>query len=264
MQKNIVRRLGGRVYHTALRYCDWYLSGKKIATTREDKLYKVVAFHHETPLLRNLPREDMHLQFNKITNLKVAIERLDRLVIMPGEVFSYWFILGNPSRSKGYLEGMVLKQGQISKGIGGGLCQLSNLIYWMTLHTPLQVIERWRHSYDVFPDTERKLPFGSGATCAYPYLDLQIKNITDDPFQLSLWTDEKNLIGEWRSVRPLEYQYLIYEKEHAMIHEPPFGYIRHNILRREVKNHQGILIADEFVAENRALMMYNPYIAESN
>ena len=39
----------------------------------------------------------------------------------------------------------------------------------MTLHTPLQVTERYRHSYDVFPDADRKLPFGSGATCAYNY-----------------------------------------------------------------------------------------------
>ena len=45
---------------------------------------------------------------------------------------------------------------------GGGLCQLSNLIYWMTLHTPLTITERYRHSYDVFPDSNRTQPFGSG------------------------------------------------------------------------------------------------------
>ena len=70
---------------------------------------------------------------------------------------------------------MVLHYGSFQTGIGGGLCQLSNLIYWMTLHTPLTVTERYRHSFDVFPDSRRTQPFGSGATCSYNYLDLQIK-----------------------------------------------------------------------------------------
>lgn len=49
----------------------------------------------------------------------------------------------------------------------------------MTIHTPLTVVERWRHTYDVFPDNNRTQPFASGATCAYPALDLQIENRTD-------------------------------------------------------------------------------------
>ena len=57
---------------------------------------------------------------------------------------------------------MVLFLGQIGGDIGGGLCQLSNLIFWMTLHTPLTVTERYRHSHDVFPDANRTQPFGSG------------------------------------------------------------------------------------------------------
>lgn len=44
----------------------------------------------------------------------------------------------------------------------------------MALHTPLTVTERHRHGYDVFPDAERTIPFGSGATCFYNYGDLMI------------------------------------------------------------------------------------------
>ena len=58
---------------------------------------------------------------------------------------------------------MLLKNGTVQYGCGGGLCQLSNLIFWMTLHTPLEVKERHRHGYDVFPDSNRTQPFGSGA-----------------------------------------------------------------------------------------------------
>ena len=56
---------------------------------------------------------------------------------------------------------------------------MTNLIYWMTIHTELTIVERWRHGFDVFPDAGRTQPFASGATCAYNYIDLQIRNDTD-------------------------------------------------------------------------------------
>jgi len=49
---------------------------------------------------------------------------------------------------------------------------------------PLAVTERWRHNYDVFPDSDRTQPFGSGATVAFNYIDLQITNETNSTFQL--------------------------------------------------------------------------------
>ncbi len=44
----------------------------------------------------------------------------------------------------------------------GGICQLSNLIHWMVLHSPLQVVERANHSFDPFPDEGRVLPLVLG------------------------------------------------------------------------------------------------------
>lgn len=63
------------------------------------------------------------------------------MVLRPGETFSYWRAIGKPTRRKGYWEGMILSGGTVGKGIGSGLCQLSNLIYWMTLHTELTVTD---------------------------------------------------------------------------------------------------------------------------
>jgi vancomycin resistance protein VanW len=137
-----------------------------------------------------------------VVNLRLAVARMDGLVLAPGETFSYWRLIGKPSRRKGYREGMVLYLGRIGSDIGGGLCQLSNLIFWMTLHTPLTVVERYRHSHDVFPDADRTQPFGSGATCAYPHRDLMIRNDTDQPFQLCLQVGETCLEGQWRAARP--------------------------------------------------------------
>lgn len=158
---------------------------------------------------------------------------------------------------------MVLYYGKFKPGIGGGLCQLSNLIYWMTLHTPLTVTERHRHSYDVFPDSNRTLPFGSGATCAYNYLDLQIKNEMDQDYQLYLYLTETHLVGEWRSTVPSLTKYEVYEKEHRITPAYWGGYIRHNLIHRKAFNRQGIETRDDYITENQALMMYEPLL-ESN
>lgn len=140
----------------------------------------------------------MRLQENKVINLTLACKKLNGIILKPGETFSFWRLVGKPTKMKGFLKGMVLKNGSFSAGVGGGLCQLSNLIYWMTLHTPLTVTERWRHSHDVFPDANRTQPFGSGATIVYNYIDLQIKNSTPYEYQLNLRVGEKYLEGEWR------------------------------------------------------------------
>ncbi|GIN88573.1 hypothetical protein J6TS2_49590 [Heyndrickxia sporothermodurans] len=181
----------------------------------------------------------------------------------PGETFSYWKLIGKPSKRKGYVEGMVLFYGKYKKGIGGGLCQLSNLIYWSTLHTPLIITERYRHSYDVFPDTNRTQPFGSGATCAFNYLDLQITNNTKDEFQLHLYLTDTNLVGEWRCTSPQLHSYYVYEKNHFITPAYWGGYIRHNSIYRKVFNKSHQLIDDEFITENQAIMMYEPLIEMS-
>lgn len=189
----------------------------------------------------------------------MACRRLDGLLVHPGETFSFWRLVGLPTRLKGYKEGLVLSQGALRKGVGGGLCQLSNLLYWMTLHTPLQVVERWRHSYDVFPDVNRTLPFGSGATVAYNYIDLQIENTTAQTFQLRLWQDEEQLYGEWRSEYAPKQSYKVLEKNHR-IEQNLLGYVRRNEIYRTVTDLYSGEVTEEFITANRALMMYNPLL----
>lgn len=205
----------------------------------------------------------MAMQRNKVTNLKIAIERLNNLVIDPGEVFSYWKCIGRPTKRKGYVDGMILHYGKVTTGIGGGLCQLSNLLYWITLHSPLTVTERYRHSYDVFPDSRRDQPFGSGATCSYNYLDLQITNQTNQPYQLLLYIEEDELVGEWRSNVPAVVSYKIYEQNHHFTKEWWGGTIRHNQIFREVISKDGKLLRNEYITENHALTMYDPFLPEN-
>ncbi len=173
----------GKLFYTYKRFLYWYLGEEKYSRVRESQCLDYLISTHRTPLYRKLRNVEMWIQQNKVDNLKIALRQLDGIVIKPGETFSYWKLVGKPTYSKGYKDGMVLYYGQFKAGVGGGLCQLSNMIYWMTLHTPLTIVERHRHSFDVFPDSNRTQPFGSGATCVYNYRDLRITNNTSETYQ---------------------------------------------------------------------------------
>ena len=253
----------GKMYFTARRHLQLAFSGYHFGRVCEDSRCTFKWMEHSTPLLRKLRDVDMQLQYNKIQNLKCAVPHVNGVTLKPGEVFSYWRLIGKPTRAKGYVDGMVLFCGTYHPGVGGGLCQLSNLIYWMTLHTPLTVVERYRHSYDVFPDANRTQPFGSGATCVYNYRDLVIRNDTQSTFRLEVWLDEERLHGRWMSDMPQSIKYEVYEKNHMFRHEAPGFYTRNNEIWRRAFTMDGALLEDEKITENHALMMYPPLLSEA-
>ncbi|MCI3920115.1 VanW family protein [Paenibacillus sp. TRM 82003] len=260
IRRSALRLAAGKRYYTWKRYAVWALQRSGCARERKEAPLSFQATGHATPLYRKLRNVDMWLQHNKVTNVTLAAERLNGLLIRPGETFSYWRTIGKPTKRKGYKEGMVLFYGGFKPGVGGGLCQLSNLIYWMTLHTPLTVTERHRHSYDVFPDANRTQPFGSGATCAYNYLDLQIRNDTSRTYQLLVQVGDQALAGEWRCDTPQIERYEVFELEHSIKQQHWGGYTRHNKIYRRLLQPDGEWIRDEYVTENHALMMYSPLL----
>jgi len=262
-KRSKLRLFLGKKYYTYKRYLLWLSPKYKFAKNRLDKDLKYKCFEDKSILLRQLRDVDMIYQHNKIINLKIAVSKLNRIVIHPGETFSYWKLIGKTTKKKGYVEGMVLFCGTYRMGLGGGLCQLSNLIYWLTLHTPLTITERYRHSYDVFPDSKRTKPFGSGATCVYPYRDLMITNNTNEDYELRLKVGEKYLEGAWYSNHKPLYTYEIIEKNHQMKSEHFNAFSRHNELYRLVYNENGDLIDEEYITENHALMMYSPFLPEN-
>ncbi|MCL2855275.1 MAG: VanW family protein [Defluviitaleaceae bacterium] len=250
--RNPLRRRLGVAYHRLKRQAKWAFGGTKFAKPKSDSgQLPYVHFTHQTPLLRHLVGVDPILEQNKIVNLRLALAKINNTIIHPGETLSFWKLIGKPTTRKGYLDGAILLNGAFSQGLGGGLCHLSGFMYWMALHTPLTVAERHRHGYDTTPAKF----FGSDATCFYNYKDLAIKNNTNQTFQLVLEIGDDQLKGIWKSAKPQEHNYEIYEK-HAAYHQQDWGrQTRHNHLYRRVFDMQGNQIADEFIAENHAIVM---------
>jgi vancomycin resistance protein VanW len=260
INRSRIRQILGKEYFILKRKFDWYFGDKQWAIARNSEQLENSVFQHKSMILRPLKDVDMYLQENKRTNLKIAVSHLDKILIKPGETFSIWRLVGRPTRRKGYLDGLVLNQGQIGKDTGGGLCQLGNLLFWIFAHSPLTISERYRHGFDVFPDVNRKVPFGAGATLSYNYIDFQVKNETDNTFQINLWLDKTHLNGELFCNIKIDREYTIEERNHIMKQQFWGGYSRHNQIVQIEKCAE--MTTEKLLVENHAVMMYNPFLDE--
>jgi vancomycin resistance protein VanW len=250
----------GKEFFIFKRKVHWMFNSRRFAKVNPQIKYPHSLIQHRSFLLRPLKDVNMHLQHNKVTNLQIAIGHIHQVILQPGQTVSIWRLVGRPTKSKGYLEGLVLNNGKISSDTGGGLCQLGNLLYWMALHTPLTVKERWRHGYDVFPDVNRTIPFACGATLSYNYIDLQLENNTPHHFQINVWLDAEYLHGEITCNQDLKTKYHIYETDHIFKQQWWGGYTRHNKIWKKVSSLDTNTETEELVAENNAIMMYSPLL----
>ena len=132
----------------------------------------------------------------KNKNLLRAIKRIEQIQINPNEILSFWRIVGNPSKKNGFTESRSLVNGKIENTIGGGLCQLSGLMYYISLIAKLEILERHNHSIDIYNEETRFTPLGSDATVAYGYKDLKIRNNLNCPikFNFSIEDDTINVM----------------------------------------------------------------------
>jgi vancomycin resistance protein VanW len=259
INRSRLRQTLGKEYFILKRKLDWSFGDKKWAKQSSSTLDGHSVFSHQSMILRPLKDVDMYLQENKRTNLQLAVAKLNNTIIEPDQIFSLWKQVGRPTKAKGYLEGLVLNQGKIDKGTGGGLCQLGNLLFWIFAHSLLVVTERHRHGFDVFPDVNRKVPFGAGATLSYNYIDLQVQNQTQNTFQIKLWLDETHLHGELISKDELMSKFRIEERNHLMNQQMWGGYSRHNQIFKIETNEDGE-VSESLLVENHALMMYTPFL----
>ncbi|MEX0269183.1 VanW family protein [Leptolyngbyaceae cyanobacterium UHCC 1019] len=123
---------------------------------------------------------------NKKHNLALAIAHIQDVLISPNQIFSFWHLVGCPSQKRGYLAGRAIAKDQLTAEIGGGLCQLSGLIYFLILKAGITPLERHPHSKDIYTETNRFAPLGSDATVVYGYKDLRFRNPYSFPFYFQL------------------------------------------------------------------------------
>lgn len=233
-------------------------NGKKFAKMKSKENFEYIWKGDAKVLLRKLQGVDMQLQKNKVKNLLLASKKIDGIIIKPGEEFSFWNLVGNATKRKGYLEGLVISNSQMKKGVGGGLCQMANMIHWLVLHTPLEVTELHHHSDALFPDVKRRVPFGTGTSISYKALDYRFKNTTKYPIQIRVWLDDTFLYGEIRSTVPLKEKYKIIEEDNHYAKDEDGVFYRNSKVYRIITNKEtNQEIKKELILNNHSKVMYD-------
>ena len=116
---------------------------------------------------------------NRTTNLRLAANKINGTVLMPGETFSYNTIVGERTIEAGYRNAAIYENGQVVDGLGGGICQVSTTLYNSVLKTDLEVVERTNHMF-----LATYAPGGLDATVAYGSLDFKFKNNRNYPIKI--------------------------------------------------------------------------------
>lgn len=109
---------------------------------------------------------------DRSTNLKIACQKINDKVILPGETFSYNQALGERTTAAGYKYAKVYENGEVVDGIGGGICQISSTLYNSVLMANMEVTERRNHQF-----VTSYTPAGRDATVVYGMTDFKFKNI---------------------------------------------------------------------------------------
>lgn len=222
-----------------------------------DKL-PITVYKHNSLIRRKLGNVNMDLQENKAKNLAIAAPKISGILIKPGETFSFWKLVKKCSEKKGYKEGLTISSGKPSSGIGGGLCQLSNLIHWMILHTDMQITEHHHHDQiDLFPDFKRVIPFGTGTSIMYNYLDYRFKNTTNITYQLIIYVTDEYLCGELRANERQKHKYHIVAEDVYFSKENDGIYRNGKVYREKNDCQTGKCLEKELIRVNHAKVCYD-------
>lgn len=168
---------------------------------------------------------------NRSTNIKLSSEKINGIILMPGEVFSYNKIVGARTIKAGYKEASIYMNGQIVDGIGGGICQVSSTLYNVALQANLDIIARKNHYFItgyVSPSRD--------ATVSYGAIDFKFKNTRNYPIKIECISQNGICqISIYGIKEETEYEVVIEDKVTEVI---PYTtkYIKTNTLEKGIEN----------------------------
>jgi vancomycin resistance protein YoaR len=110
---------------------------------------------------------------NRIHNVQLVAHLIDKTLIAPGSTFSFNDTTGARTADKGFLEAPVIVNGELTTGLGGGVCQVSTTVFNAAFEAGLKITERTNHALYI-----SHYPQGRDATVNYPDVDLKFLNDT--------------------------------------------------------------------------------------
>ncbi len=142
-----------------------------------------------TQLLSQFSTVFTYTDKGRATNIEIAARSISGTIVMPGEEFSFFDVVGECTVPKGYCESTIFYGGELARGIGGGICQVSSTLYNTALSAGMKITERHPHSMRV----SYAQP-GRDATVNYGYLDLRFVNPYDKPVKIVATAENGKLV----------------------------------------------------------------------
>ena len=239
------------------RYLKNLLSNEKLAKTIKNEKLPNIVYSHSSNMIKRAKGVDLKSQENKVVNIMIANSKINGIIIHPGEIFSFWKTVGKTTKKKGYKHGRIIQKDGLTSGIGGGLCNLSNTIHLLVLHSPLEVTEFHNHSDALAPDEGERVPFSTGTSVNYNYIDYRFKNNTDQDVQLLLWFENETLHAELRSERKFPWCYKLVEENHHFKKEGNKYYRISKIYREVYDSSTGNILKKDLVLDNHSEVLYD-------
>lgn len=127
----------------------------------------------------------------RISNIKIAAQKMNNFLMMPGDEFSYVDKTGPYTASNGYKNAPVIVEGELQNGMGGGVCQLSSTLYNSVLYAGLEIVELRNHT---IPSSY--VPKGRDATVTDSGVDFVFKNNLTEPVYIKSYVYGSTLVTE--------------------------------------------------------------------
>lgn len=138
---------------------------------------------------------------NRSHNISLATKAINNFVVLPGEIFSFNKVVGKRTKEKGYQQAPIIVKGELSEGIGGGICQVSSTLYNAVDRAGLHIVKRYSHSRHV-----PYVPPGRDATVSWYGPDFLFQNKYAYPVLIQAKSIQGRMIVQVHSFPEIEYE----------------------------------------------------------
>ncbi|WP_327167457.1 VanW family protein [Streptomyces subrutilus] len=107
----------------------------------------------------------------RTTNIGRAAELIDGSLVLPDETWSFNRTVGERTRENGFVDGLIINNGQYEKASGGGVSAVATTVFNAMFFAGVKPVEYGAHSFYI-----ERYPEGREATVAWGSLDLRFAN----------------------------------------------------------------------------------------
>ena len=181
--------------------------------TKPQKTIKDLGTEAFPDLLATFSTNYLQSNVNRTTNLRLAANKINGTVLLPGEEFSYNKTVGERTIAAGFKEAAIFSGGKVVDGLGGGICQISTTLYDAVVKANLEVTERRNHQF-----VTSYAPAGQDATVVWGSQDFKFKNTREYPIRITASVaNGVATVQVWGVKEDVEYDITIETKRTATI-----------------------------------------------